>query len=116
MRTQWRCDTSGKDRYGRDLAICSIDKEGVNGWLVREGQAMAFPRYSETSVADQEQARMARKGSGRSIYPTLGLEASIISGLCPFQSMRSRQIGGVVEPGFVGSRTAAKRAGNTRQL
>jgi len=39
-----------------------------------------FRRYSETYVAEEEQARMARRGSGRSFYPTLGLEASIISG------------------------------------
>jgi len=41
---------------------------------------MAFRRYSEAYVAEEEQARMARRGSGRSFYPTLGLEASIISG------------------------------------
>lgn len=41
---------------------------------------MAFRRYSEAYVAEEEQARMERSSSGRSFYPTLGLEASIISG------------------------------------
>lgn len=64
----WRCETSGTDRYGRDLATCFIDNEDVNGWLVGQGWAMAFRRYSQAYVADEERARTARNGLWRGAF------------------------------------------------
>jgi endonuclease YncB( thermonuclease family) len=58
----WLCRTSGVDRYGRDLGTCYVGNEDINGWLVREGWALAFRRYSMAYVPDEERARNSRKG------------------------------------------------------
>ncbi|GAB1715386.1 MAG: succinoglycan biosynthesis protein exoi [Nitrobacter sp.] len=34
------------DQYGRMVAVCSIDREDVADWLVRNGFAFDWPRYS----------------------------------------------------------------------
>jgi endonuclease YncB( thermonuclease family) len=55
------CLTSGKDIYGRWLATCTVDGD-LGAWLVAEGLALAFVRYSHAYVADEAVARNARKG------------------------------------------------------
>jgi endonuclease YncB( thermonuclease family) len=55
------CPTSGKDVYGRWLASCSVDGD-LGTWLVAEGLALAFVRYSTRYVAAEAVARNARKG------------------------------------------------------
>ena len=56
----WR--TFGADRYGRHLGTCSIDGEDVGRWLVRNGWALAFRRYSTAYVADEDYAREHQAG------------------------------------------------------
>ena len=65
------CNPRGTDRYGRTLAVCSVAGEDLNAWLVREGLALAFIRYSRAYVAEEEQARKAKLGlwSGAFIAP-----------------------------------------------
>jgi endonuclease YncB( thermonuclease family) len=58
----WLCRTSGVNRYGRDLGTCYVGNEDINDWLVREGWALAFRRYSMVYVPDEERARNSRKG------------------------------------------------------
>ncbi|ODM73115.1 thermonuclease family protein [Bradyrhizobium elkanii] len=58
----WLCRTSGTDRYRRDLGTCYIGEEDVNGWLVREGWALAFRRYSTVYLPDEERAQASQKG------------------------------------------------------
>ncbi|QHO72328.1 nuclease [Bradyrhizobium sp. CCBAU 051011] len=60
--TVWACQFSGVDRYGRMLATCSTDGEDVGKWLVEEGWALAFRRYSTLYVADEDVAREAQRG------------------------------------------------------
>ncbi|MBX3549075.1 MAG: DUF4236 domain-containing protein [Xanthobacteraceae bacterium] len=57
------CKKIGTDRYARVLAICSL-KGGteLNAWLVREGLAVAFLRYSMRYVAVEREAKAARRG------------------------------------------------------
>jgi endonuclease YncB( thermonuclease family) len=40
------CTTNGKDRLDRTLAVCSVEGQELNAWLVREGWALAYIRYS----------------------------------------------------------------------
>jgi endonuclease YncB( thermonuclease family) len=67
----WSCELSGTDRYGRNLGTCTIVGEDVSRWLVRNGWALAFRRYSTAYVADEEYAREHRSGlwSGAFVAP-----------------------------------------------
>jgi endonuclease YncB( thermonuclease family) len=67
----WVCQLAGTDRYGRYLGSCSIDGEDVSQWLVRNGWALAFRRYSTAYVRDEEDAREQKQGlwSGAFIAP-----------------------------------------------
>ena len=58
----WTCHSSGVDRYGRTLATCSADDEDVGRWLVHEGWALAFRRYSAVYVEVENSARAGRRG------------------------------------------------------
>lgn len=58
-----RCAWEKRDRYRRALATCYLGPENVNAWLVREGWAMAFRRYSEAYVKDEDTARLAKRGA-----------------------------------------------------
>jgi endonuclease YncB( thermonuclease family) len=49
------CIDKGPGGYGRRAAVCSIDDEDLNAWLVREGLALAYRKYS-TAYVDQERA------------------------------------------------------------
>ncbi len=65
------CTPSGSDTYGRTLAACNVGGENLNAWMVRQGLALAFIRYSKAYVPDEEAARAARRGlwSGAFIAP-----------------------------------------------
>ena len=68
-----RCDLEPeKDLYGRALGICyGADGTDLNGWLVRNGHALAYRRYSERYVAEEEAARAEGVGMhvGRFVPP-----------------------------------------------
>jgi len=65
------CAPSGTDVYGRTLAVCTVAGEDLNAWMVRQGWALAFVRYSKEYVPDEEAARAAGRGiwSGAFIAP-----------------------------------------------
>jgi endonuclease YncB( thermonuclease family) len=67
----WICALTGTDVYKRHLASCSVGREDVSRWLVRNGWALAFRRYSAAYVADEDYARQQRRGlwSGAFIAP-----------------------------------------------
>ncbi|MPY75469.1 MAG: thermonuclease family protein [Alphaproteobacteria bacterium] len=56
------CDPRDKDRYGRVVAVCWIGLTDLNGWLVLEGLAIAYRRYSQDYIAQEDAARQARRG------------------------------------------------------
>jgi endonuclease YncB( thermonuclease family) len=58
----WDCDISGADRYGRSLGTCFVEGEDVNAWMVHNGWALSFLKYSHTYDADEAVARAARAG------------------------------------------------------
>jgi endonuclease YncB( thermonuclease family) len=56
------CSPDGVDRYRRTLAVCRLGDENLNAWMVREGFAMAFVKYSRSYVDDEADARKAQRG------------------------------------------------------
>ena len=56
------CESLGKDRYGRMLARCRVQGEDVGAWMVRNGWALAFVRYSSDYVSEERAAERARVG------------------------------------------------------
>ena len=56
------CVTSGTDRYGRSLAGCRLDSEDIQSWLVRQGLALSFTRYSHAYDGDEDKARRSKVG------------------------------------------------------
>lgn len=51
------CAPSGSDAYGRTLAVCTLGEENLNQWMVQQGWALAFVRYSKQYVPDEDAAR-----------------------------------------------------------
>jgi endonuclease YncB( thermonuclease family) len=58
----WLCQINGTDRFGRSLATCTVDGEDIQKWMVRNGWALAFVRYSHAYENDEAEARKARIG------------------------------------------------------
>ena len=57
------CTIEGRDRYMRALGICyATDGTDLNGWLVRQGHALAYRKYSTTYIPQEDQARAAQAG------------------------------------------------------
>ena len=57
-----KCITSSKDRYKRYLATCYKEKINLNKWMVRNGHAVAYKRYSKDYVRDEEFANENKLG------------------------------------------------------
>ena len=58
----WSCLTSGRDKYERWLADCTVDGVDVSSWMVLNGWALSFTRYSHRYDRDEVLARAAQKG------------------------------------------------------
>ena len=64
-RSKIKCISSSKDRYKRYLAECFKDKINLNRWMVRNGFAVAYRRYSKQYISDEEFARENKLGLWR---------------------------------------------------
>jgi endonuclease YncB( thermonuclease family) len=62
------CQVRTRDAYGRYVADCTVGGENVNRWLVREGWALAYRRYSTAYVDDENAARAAKRGIWQSEF------------------------------------------------
>jgi endonuclease YncB( thermonuclease family) len=51
------CESRGLDKYGRTLGACRLDGRDINAWMVREGHAWAFTKYSTSYVQQEAEAR-----------------------------------------------------------
>lgn len=60
-----RCEERDIDRYRRVVAVCYVGNEDINGWLVEQGWALAFRRYSRDYVPFEDDARSAGRGMWR---------------------------------------------------
>ena len=56
------CHRKDTDRYGRAVAVCWIGAENLNAWMVWQGWAVAYRRFSKDYVAAENDARKARRG------------------------------------------------------
>ena len=64
------CTEKDIDRYQRVVAVCYLGSEDLNGWLVEEGWAIAFRKYSLDYVSDENEARKAKRGIWRGDFET----------------------------------------------
>lgn len=56
------CEPKDTDRYGRTVAICSIDGRDLGKEMVQLGMAWAFTRYSHNYAADEAIAKVRNLG------------------------------------------------------
>ena len=68
------CVRTDSDTYGRIIAICYRNDVDLNAWLVANGHAQAYRKYSRDYVAEEEQAQRAQLGiwAGRFTAPWTG--------------------------------------------
>ena len=66
-----KCISSGKDRYNRYLAKCFKNRTNLNQWMVRNGHAVAYRRYSNEYVSDEDFAKKNKLGlwQGKFLIP-----------------------------------------------
>lgn len=58
-----RCQEKDRDRYGRVVAVCSVGGVEINRWLVEQGWALDYTRYSGGHYRQAEaEARLHRRG------------------------------------------------------
>ena len=51
-----------KDRYRRNIGICYLEKQDINSWLVKNGYAIAYRRYSKKYIIDEQYAEDNKLG------------------------------------------------------
>ena len=56
------CTDEGKDFYGRVLGECFVNGESLSRYLVREGFAFAYRKYSNKYIQDEEYAKSNKLG------------------------------------------------------
>ena len=59
------CSERDRDRYGRIVAVCRHGGRDINAWLVRQGWALAYRRYSRAYVNEEASAKAERRGIWR---------------------------------------------------
>tara|TARA_A100000164_G_scaffold370105_1_gene395693 strand:- start:470 stop:961 length:492 start_codon:yes stop_codon:yes gene_type:complete len=57
-----KCILLGKDRYKRYLAKCLKDSLDLNRWMVRNGYAVAYRKYSKLYILDENFAKQEKLG------------------------------------------------------
>jgi endonuclease YncB( thermonuclease family) len=60
-----------KDRYSRFIGVCFLGQIDLNKWMVRNGYAIAYKRYSKDYILDEEYAKTNKLGlwSGNFLNP-----------------------------------------------
>ena len=57
-----KCIYASKDRYKRYLATCYKNSINLNKWMVRNGYAVAYKRYSKKYIKDEDYAKKNKLG------------------------------------------------------
>ena len=57
-----------KDIYKRNIGTCYIKKQDINGWLVKNGHAIAYKRYSKKYVLYEQYAKENKLGIWRGTF------------------------------------------------
>lgn len=61
-RAPVRCEPKGRDRYQRVIAVCYRDRTNLNAWMVEHGWAVAFRKYGNDYILQEDTARVYRRG------------------------------------------------------
>ncbi len=56
------CEGQDHDRYGRIIAVCTLNGKDIGAWMVRKGWAMAYLRYSDDYARDEAMAHAVGRG------------------------------------------------------
>jgi len=56
------CISKGKDQYKRTLAECFVNGESLSSYLVKNGYAFAYRKYSPKFIIDEDYARNKKIG------------------------------------------------------
>tara|TARA_Y100001970_G_C14173445_1_gene825505 strand:- start:1238 stop:1690 length:453 start_codon:yes stop_codon:yes gene_type:complete len=66
-----KCISEGEDKYKRILAECFVNGKSLSRFLVRNGYAFAFRKYSKKFIKDEDYAKKNKLGiwSMKFIYP-----------------------------------------------
>ncbi len=56
------CEDLDRDRYKRIIGRCAVGGEDLEKWMVANGWALAYRRYSLDYVAEEADARAVRRG------------------------------------------------------
>ena len=59
------CVEKDRDRYGRIVAVCQAGGVDLNAWMVAQGWALAYRRYSRAYVDEEQAAKAAKRGVWR---------------------------------------------------
>ena len=57
-----KCIATSKDRYKRYIATCFKGETNLNRWMVRNGYAIAYRRYSKKYIPDEDFAKEKKLG------------------------------------------------------
>ena len=57
-----KCISEGKDQYNRTLAECFVNGESLSRYLVRQGYAFAYRKYSKKFIKDEDYAKEKKMG------------------------------------------------------
>jgi endonuclease YncB( thermonuclease family) len=61
-KKSWTCHVQRTDRFGRPVAKCEVEGEDIQQWMVKNGWALAYVRFSHAYDADEKAAREAKAG------------------------------------------------------
>ena len=56
------CKSTNKDKYKRFIAECFKDETNINRWMVRNGHAVVYKKYSKKYLAAENLARNEKLG------------------------------------------------------
>lgn len=59
------CEERDRGHYGRMVAVCRLGGSDLNAWMVSEGWALAYRRFSREYEAEEASAKAARRGLWR---------------------------------------------------
>ena len=57
-----------KDRYNRNIGTCYVKNLDINKWLVRNGYAVAYKKYSKKYVLDEQFSKENKLGIWRGTF------------------------------------------------
>lgn len=61
-RNQVTCTGTERDRYDRLIAVCLVGDIDLGSWLIEQGRAVAFLKYSRDYVAVEQRAKEKKAG------------------------------------------------------